>query len=124
MFGGYQVLLADPIARLACAKFPPGYDVWAHHRSLDFRLPSLSDLELRFDLPQSLEGKICKELEGKGRSTPTFEYGYYRDDGKLCTVIKCAVAIRSENYLKNWAEAYLLPSQNISPSFRKSSAGM
>ena len=100
MFGGYQASLADPIAPLACAKVFPKYDVWTRHLSVDFRLPGNSDLELRFNFSKQQEKEIYKELESKGRSTPTFEYGFYREDGKLCTAIKCTVAIRPENYLK------------------------
>ncbi len=100
MFGGFQASLADPIAPLACAKVFPSYDVWTRHLSVDFRLPGTTDLELRFDFPKDLEVKIKDELASKGRSTPTFEYGFYRADGKLCTLIKCAVAIRPAYYSK------------------------
>ena len=101
MFGGFQASLADPIAPLACAKIFPSYDVWTRHLSLDFRLPGNSDLELRFNFPKTLEEEIRKELQSKNRSTPTFEYGFYRADGKLCTAIKCVVAIRPAFYKKH-----------------------
>lgn len=94
MFGGFQASLADPIAPLACAKVFPEYDVWTRHLALDFRLPGNSDIELRFNFPEALEKQIAEELKIKGRSTPTFEYGYYRKDGKCCTSVKCVVAIR------------------------------
>ena len=98
MFGGFQASLADPIAPLACAKVFPEYDVWTRNLTVDFRLPGTTDLELRFDFPESLETEIARELETKGRSTPSFEYGFYRKDGKCCTLITCVVAIRPAYY--------------------------
>lgn len=99
MFGGFQASLADPIAPLACAKVFPEYDVWTRHLSVDFHLLGNSDLELRFNFPKQLEQQITEELNTKGRSTPVFEYGFYRTDGKCCTTISCAVAIRPANYM-------------------------
>ena len=98
MFGGFQASLADPIAPLACAKVFPEYDVWTRHLSIDFRLVGNSDLELRFDFPKAQEEEIANELKKKGRSTPVFEYGFYRGDGECCTKISCAVAIRPAFY--------------------------
>ena len=53
----------------------------------------------RFDFPPDLEEQIRKDLAEKGRSTPTFEYGYYLKDGSLCTSIKNTVAIRPKGYI-------------------------
>ena len=100
MFGGYQASLADPIAPLACAKVFSEYDVWTRFLSVDFQKPGNSDLELRFDFPPEIERKIHQELKEKGRSTPTFEYGFYRKDGLMCTKIECVVAIRKRGYAK------------------------
>lgn len=99
MFGGFQASLADPIAPLACAKVFKGYDVWTRKLSVDFQKPGNTDLELRFDFPPEKEQEIFEELAARGRSTPTFEYGFYRTDGSLCTKIECVVAIREAGYL-------------------------
>ncbi len=101
MFGGYQAALSDPIAALACAKRYPGTDVWTRHHEVDFRKPGNSDLELRFEFPAQLDERICAELVAKGRSTPSFEYAFYRRDGQLCTWIRSTVAIRPEGYLSD-----------------------
>jgi acyl-coenzyme A thioesterase PaaI-like protein len=98
MFGGSQASLADPIAAIACAHVFPGYAVWTRALSLDFRAVGNSDLELRFDFDPALEAAIREDLERKGRSTPTFELGYYRTDGVLCTHITNTVAIRPKGY--------------------------
>ncbi|VAX07030.1 hypothetical protein MNBD_GAMMA25-745 [hydrothermal vent metagenome] len=101
MFGGYQAALSDPIAALACVKRYPGTDVWTRHHTVDFRHPGDSDLELRFEFPVALDVLIREELATKGRSTPTFEYGFYRQDGKMCTQVRSTVAIRPEGYLSD-----------------------
>ena len=99
MFGGYQTALADPIAALACNRvLHRKYDVWTRYQEVDFRRPGNSDLELRFDFSEEVEKQIHRDLEKKGRSTPTFEYGYYRADGVECTHIKNTVAIRPAGY--------------------------
>ncbi|VAX12477.1 hypothetical protein MNBD_GAMMA24-1837 [hydrothermal vent metagenome] len=99
MFGGYQAALSDPIAALACAKRYPGTDVWTRHHELDFRKPGDSDLELRFEFPAQLDAQIRADLATKRRSTPSFEYAFYRQDGELCTWVRSTVAIRPEGYL-------------------------
>jgi acyl-coenzyme A thioesterase PaaI-like protein len=98
MFGGYQAALADPIAALACARVFPGYSVWTRAMSISFDHGGNSDLEMRFALTPTQEKTIRMELAGEGRSTPTFEYGYVRSDGVLCTVIRNTVAIRPRGY--------------------------
>ena len=101
MFGGFQASLADPIAPLACAKVFSDYHVWTRRLTIDFQRPGDSDLELRFDFPAKLEDEIRKELAERHRSTPTFEYGFYRKrDGVLCTKVECVVAIREKGYAK------------------------
>lgn len=100
MFGGYQAAIADPIAAIACAKQFPGFNVWTRSLSLDFEHPGDTDLELRFDFAAVVRDRIRSELETRGRSTPEFEYGLYRADGKRCTRIHCRVAIRPRGYLK------------------------
>jgi len=98
MFGGYQASLADPIAALACARLFPGHSVWTRALRLDFRREGNSDLELRFDFPTELEARTREELADRGRSTPRFEFGFYRDDGVLCTLVHNTVAIRPRGY--------------------------
>ena len=100
MFGGYQASLTDPVAALACARVFPGYSVWTRAMAIDFQRGGATDLELRFEFANKQETEIRAELEQKGRSTPTFEYGYYLRDGTLCTVIKNTVAIRPKGYVK------------------------
>lgn len=104
MFGGYQCALSDPIAALACARRFPGNAVWTRKHEVDFQKIGNTDLELRFEFPPELEAQISRELEEKGRSTPTFEYGFYRSDGVRCSVVKSTVAIRPRGYLKNKQE--------------------
>ncbi len=99
MFGGWQAALADPIAALACVKRFPGHDVWTRRQELDFRKVGDSDLELRFRFDPAQAEAIAAELRERGRSTPTFEYGFYRADGELCTHVRNTVAIRPEGYL-------------------------
>jgi hypothetical protein len=98
MFGGYQAALADPVAALACARVFPGYSVWTRAMSISFDHGGNSDLEMRFSLTPEQEADIRMELEREGRSTPSFEYGYFRKDGVRCTVIRNTVAIRPRGY--------------------------
>ena len=98
MFGGYIASLADPIAALACARRFPGTDVWTRAMHIDFVKPGNSDLELRFEFSDTAHQKIAQDLESTGRSNPTFEYGYYRSDGKMCAKVTNTVAVRPENY--------------------------
>jgi acyl-coenzyme A thioesterase PaaI-like protein len=98
MFGGYQAALADPIAALACARIFPGYSVWTRAMTISFDHGGNSDLEMRFSLTLQQEQEIRMELERDGRATPTFEYGYFRQDGVRCTVIRNTVAIRPRGY--------------------------
>ena len=98
MFGGYQAALADPIAALACARVFPGYSVWTRAMSISFDHGGNSDLEMRFSLTPEQEADVRIELEREGRSTPSFEYGYFRGDGVRCTVIRNTVAIRPRGY--------------------------
>ena len=99
MFGGYQACLADPIAALACSRVFPGYSCWTRGMELDLRKGGTGDLELRFDFPPELEREIREELDSKGRSTPTFTYGFYLQDGTMCTEVKNTVAIRPKGYI-------------------------
>ena len=85
MFGGYQASLADPIAALACARRYPGHEVWTRAMNIDFVAEGTSDLELRFEFDPALDRKIREDLVARGRSTPQFEYGFYRQDGTLCS---------------------------------------
>ncbi len=98
MFGGYQAALADPIAALACARIFPGYSVWTRAMTISFDHGGNSDLEMRFSLTPEQEAGIRMELERDGRSTPSFEYGYFRKDGVRCTVVRNTVAIRPRGY--------------------------
>ena len=100
MFGGYQAALADPIAALACSRIFPGYSCWTRAMSLDFSVGGSKDLELRFEFPPELEKSIRADLDSKGRSTPTFKYGYYLPDGTLSTSITNVVAIRKSGYIR------------------------
>ena len=100
MFGGYQASLADPVAAIACARVFPGYSVWTRAMTIDFQKGGSTDLELRFQFGKEQEVAIAEELKAKGRSTPTFEYGYYLTDGSLCTLIRNTVAIRPKGYRK------------------------
>ena len=100
MFGGFMASLADPVAALSCGKLFPGYAAWTRKLTIDFLRAGTTDLELRFDFPPDLEPIIKKELEEKGRSTPTFIYAYHLNDGTLCAQVKCTVAIRPQGYMK------------------------
>lgn len=101
MFGGYQAALSDPIAALACAKRFPDTAVWTRVHEIDFQQVGNSDLELRFEFSPELEAHIRDELAQRGRSTPTFEYAFYRADGVRCSVVKSTVAIRPRGYLRD-----------------------
>lgn len=98
MFGGNQASLADPIPALACARLFPGHAVWTRALKLDFRRPGETDLELRFRFEPAVEERIREDLARKGRSTPSFEFGYHLADGRLCTVVHNTVAIRPRGY--------------------------
>ena len=84
MFGGYQAAMADPIAALVCANRYPGHEVWTRTMCIDFIEVGNTDLELRFELSVATDIQIRNDLAARGRSTPTFEYAYYRRDGKCC----------------------------------------
>lgn len=98
MFGGAQASLADPIAAIACAHVFPEHSVWTRALKVDFREIGDTDLELRFDFDPEMEARIRQDLATKDRSTPTFEYGFFRADGVLCTHIAATVAIRPKGY--------------------------
>ena len=98
MFGGYQASLADPVAALACAKRFPGHEVWTRAMSIDFVAEGNTDLELRFEFDAAIDAQIRADLVRKGRSTPSFEYGFYRADGVICTRVRNTVAIRPKGY--------------------------
>ncbi|MBT6522929.1 MAG: PaaI family thioesterase, partial [Methylococcales bacterium] len=66
----------------------------------DFRREAITATELRFSITPEDELRIQHELETKGRSTPSFDYGFYQADGSLCTGIKATVALRSKDYKK------------------------
>ena len=98
MFGGYQAAVADPIAAIVCAKIFPGHEVWTRSQNIDFQHEGNSDLELRFEFSPEIEQQITDDLALKGRSTPVFEYGFYRNDGVRCSKIVNTVAIRPKGY--------------------------
>lgn len=98
MFGGYQAALADPIAAIICARRFPGHEVWTRSQTIDFQHEGNSDLELRFEFSDEIENKIKDDLVIKGRSTPVFEYGFYRKDGVRCSKVINTVAIRPSGY--------------------------
>lgn len=100
MFGGNMASLADPIAALACARRFPGNSVWTRAMHIDFIKPGNSDLELRFEFEEALHEKISQELGESERSTPTFEYAFYRADGQVCAKVVNTVAIRPSKYGK------------------------
>lgn len=100
LFGGFQAALADPIAAMACAHVFPGYSVWTRSLHLDFRHEGRGDLELRFDFSADQEAIIRGEIESRGRSTPRFEYGFYSEEGRLCTAVHAGIAIRPKGYKK------------------------
>lgn len=98
MFGGYQAALADPIAALACVKRYPGYEVWTRAMNIDFIAVGNSDLELRFEFDLAIDRQIRDELAVRRRSTPKFEYAFYRQDGVQCSRVVNTVAIRPKGY--------------------------
>ncbi|MDH3608931.1 MAG: PaaI family thioesterase [Gammaproteobacteria bacterium] len=100
MFGGFMASLSDPVAALSCGKLFPDYAAWTRKLTIDFLRAGTTDLVLHFDFPSELEPIIAKELEEKGRSTPTFTYAYYLKDGTLCAEVNCSVAIRPQGYMK------------------------
>jgi len=100
LFGGFQACLADPIAAMVSLKLFPEYSVWTRSLQLDFRRETLTATELRFSITPEDELRIQQELDAKGRSTPSFEYGFYQEDGSLCTGITATVALRSKDYKK------------------------
>ena len=105
MFGGSQASLADPIPAIACAHLFPDWAVWTKDLRLRFLKTGNSDLELRFDFDPATEAGIARDLAEKGRSDPHFEFGFYRQDGQLCTQVYNTVAIRPKGY-KSQAGAY------------------
>lgn len=98
MFGGFQASLADPIAAISCNHVFPGYSVFTRSMFIDFIYPGDSDLELRFDMSAEIEQIIVQDLKDKGRSTVTFTYGLYREDGVMCSRVENTVAIRPLGY--------------------------
>ena len=98
LFGGFQAALADPIVAMACVALFPEHSVWTRGLSLDFHRAGHTDLELKFCFPLETEQQIRQELKSKGRSTPEFHYGYFTDDGGICTNIRATVAIRPKGY--------------------------
>jgi acyl-coenzyme A thioesterase PaaI-like protein len=99
MFGGAAASLADPIAALACNRVFPGHTVWTRSMTLDFRREGRSDLELRFELDVQQEAAISQELAERGRSTPTFKYGFWDVRERLCIQVTNTVAIRPDGYI-------------------------
>ncbi len=97
MFGGSMASLADPIPAIACLRLFPGYSVWTRSLYLDFRREARTDLELRFDFDSAIEALIRKELAARNRSTPTFEFGFYDLEDKVCVWVKNTVALRPED---------------------------
>ena len=95
MFGGCMASLADPIPALVCSRVFPGYGVWTRSLNLDFRHEARQDLELRFQLEKDQEQVIAQELSERGRASPSFEYGFYQRDGRLCAMVRNTVAIRT-----------------------------
>ncbi|MCB1775298.1 MAG: DUF4442 domain-containing protein [Gammaproteobacteria bacterium] len=98
MFGGAMACLADPIAALACNRVFPGHQVWTRDLQLDFRHEGRSDMELRFDFEPALERAIGGELAARGRATPSFDYGFFDNQGRRCVQVHCRVAIRPLHY--------------------------
>ena len=66
--------------------------------SIDFVAVGDSDLELRFEFDVAIDAQIRDDLAARGRSTPSFEYAFYRQDGTLCSKVVNTVAIRPEGY--------------------------
>lgn len=68
--------------------------------TVDFQKGGTTDLTFKFDFPSEQEETIRRELETRGRSTPTFECGFYDEHDELVTSIKNVVAIRRKGYIK------------------------
>ena len=66
---------------------------------IDFVAEGNSDLELRFVFDPQVDQQIRDDLAARGRSTPRFEYGFYRQDGVLCSRVTNTVAIRPRGYV-------------------------
>lgn len=98
MFGGSVAALADPVPALACNRVFPGQQLWTRSLHLDFRREGRSDLELRFAFDPEQEAVIRAELANRSRANPTFEYGFYDDQGRLCVLVHNQVAIRPADY--------------------------
>jgi acyl-coenzyme A thioesterase PaaI-like protein len=98
MFGGAVAALADPIPALSCNRVFPGHAVWTRDMRLDFRREGRTDLELRFVLEPQQEAQIAAELARRGRSTPTFKFGFWDATGRLCVQVENTVAIRPTGY--------------------------
>ena len=67
--------------------------------TIDFMAEGNSDLELRFEFDPAIAVQIRDDLAARGRSTPQFVYGFYRQDGVLCSRITNTVAIRPKGYV-------------------------
>ncbi len=98
MFGGAMACVADPIAALACSRVFPGHQVWTRQLSLDFVHESRTDMELRFVLAPESEQAIQRELNDRGRATPTFAYAFHDRSGRACVTVNCRVALRPPDY--------------------------
>ena len=62
-----------------------------------------TNLVFKFDFPPELDAQIRRDLEEKGRSTPTFDCGFFREGDhseRLTVRITNTVAIRSKHYIK------------------------
>lgn len=99
MFGGNQASLADPIPALACFHIFPGRSVWTRAFNIEFHKQARTDLELRFEVPDSKINEVQRELDARDRATPQFELGYYLISGEQCTHIVNSVAIRPAGYV-------------------------
>jgi acyl-coenzyme A thioesterase PaaI-like protein len=100
LFGGFQAMLADPVAALACARVFRQYACFTRHMAVDFQRGGDSDLELRFEFTAEQEAAIAKDLAANDRATPKFVYGFYNDRNELVTQITNVVAIRPMHYSK------------------------
>jgi acyl-coenzyme A thioesterase PaaI-like protein len=98
MFGGAVAALADPIPALSCNRVFPGHQLWTRRLQLEFVREGRSDLQLRFDLDAAQEQAIREELQTRGRATPTFEFGFYDTQDRLCVKVLNSVAIRPIGY--------------------------
>jgi acyl-coenzyme A thioesterase PaaI-like protein len=100
LFGGFQAMLADPVAALACARRFREHACFTRAMTIDFARAGDSDLELKFEFTEADEAKIAKELKETGRSTPVFTYGFYNSRNELVSKITNTVAIRPVGYTK------------------------